>query len=196
MARPSLGVVTLIVRVLLTDVPLHISPPPQVYASFIAITTAATNWAILAFSTALGGLGTGDCDRSVDVDGIVAELAVACAPENLFAVLGATTAVVVLSGAVFLQSVKRKQVGSFFKPMSYRQQAALNFTSNHTEQHKIELITSRDPVYWPKEAVRDFIAAHRVGWEADPPAWFADPRWKAALPKDCWPDSPVAGEDV
>ena len=71
------------------------------YAPFVAVTTVATNWVILALSTALGGLGAGDCDRSVDVDGIVVELPVACAPDNIFALLGATTAVVVLSGAVF-----------------------------------------------------------------------------------------------
>ena len=109
---------------------------------------------------------------------------------NLFSVLGATTAVVVVSGAVFLASIERKHVGSFFKPRSYLQQTAQDFSSN-SEQEQIELITSRDPVYWPKDAVRGFIAAHRIGWEADPPAWFADPRWKAALP-DCWPASPAA----
>ena len=163
---------------------------PQVYASFIAVTTVATNWVLLALSTALGGLGTGGCDRSVGADGTVIKLAFACAPDNLFALLGATTAVVALSVAVFLLSIKRKHVGSFFKPRSYLQQTALTIQS-YSEQDIIDLITLRDPVYWPKDAVRDFIAAHRVGWEAEPPAWFADPRWKAALPEDCWPVSPV-----
>ena len=166
------------------------------YASFIALTTVATNWVLLALSSALGGLGSADCDRSVGADGTVDKLAVACAPDNLFALLGATTAVVVLSVAVFMLSIKRNHVGSFFKPRSYRQQTALTIPS-YTEQDIIDLITLRDPVYWPKDAVRDFIAAHRVGWEADPPAWFADPRWKAALPEDCWPVSPpAAGQDT
>ena len=170
--------------------------PPQVYASFIALTTVATNWAILALSTALGGLGAADCDRSVGADG-TDTLAVACAPDNLFALLGATTAVVVLSVAVFLLSIKRKHVGSFFKPRSYLQQAALNFATN-SEQDQVQLITLRDPVYWQDiEVVRDFIATHRVGWEANPPAWFADPRWKVALPADCWPPVlPTAGQDT
>jgi len=167
-----------------------------VYASFIALTTVATNWVLLALSTALGGLGSGDCDSSsVGADGTVGQLAVACAPDNLFALLGATTAVVVLSVAVIMLSIKRKDVGSFFKPRSYLQQAALEFTCN-SEQEQIDLITSRDPVYWPKDAVRDFIAAHRVGWEAEPPAWFADPRWKAGLPEGCWPALPAAGQDT
>lgn len=161
------------------------------YASFIALTTVATNWVLLALSTALGGLGAADCDRSVGADGTVDKLAVACAPDNLFALLGATTAVVVLSVAVFMLSIKRKHVGSFFKPRSCAQQMAQDFPSYPTRA-RITLITTRDPVYWPKDAVRDFIAAHRVGWEADPPAWFADPRWKAALPEDCWPASPAA----
>jgi len=167
-----------------------------VYASFIALTTVATNWVLLALSTALGGLGAADCDRSVGADGTFDQLAVVCAPDNLFALLGATTAVVVLSVAVFMLSIKRKHVGSFFKPRSYRQQTALRFATKLSDQAKIELITSRDPVYWPKDAVRDFIAAHRVGWEADPPAWFADPRWKAGLPEGCWPASPAAGQDT
>ena len=158
------------------------------YASFIALTTVATNWVILALSTVLGGLGAADCDRSVvGADGTVDTLAVACAPDNLFALLGATTAVVVLSVAVFMLSIKRKHVGSFFKPRSYLQQAVLDFPDAFSARGQIDLITSRDPVYWPKDAVRDFIAAHRVGWEANPPAWFADPRWKAALSENCWP---------
>ena len=165
------------------------------YASFIALTTVATNWVLLALSTALGGLGSADCDRSVGADGTVDKLAVACAPHDLFALLGATTAVVVLSVAVFLLSIKRKHVGSFFKPRSYLQQTALTIQS-YSEQDIIDLITLRDPVYWPKDAVRDFIAAHRVGWEAEPPAWFADPRWKAGLPEGCWPASPAAGQDT
>ena len=162
------------------------------YASFIALTTVATNWIILALSTVLGGLGAADCDRSVGADGTVDKLAVACAPDNLFALLGATTAVVALSVAVFLLSIKRKHVGSFFKPRSYLQQTALTI-QNYSEQDIIDLITLRDTVYWPKDAVRDFIATHLEEWEANPPAWFADPRWKAALPKDCLPVPPVVG---
>ncbi len=158
------------------------------YASFIALTTVATNWVLLALSTALGGLGTADCDRSVGADGTVDKLAVACAPDNLFALLGATTAVVALSVAVFLLSIKRKHVGSFFKPRSYQQDVAEGFSQFPTRA-RVTLITTRDPVYWPEEAVRDFVAAHWEEWEADPPpAWFADPRWKAALPEKCWPD--------
>ena len=93
-------------------------------------------------------------------------------------------------------SIKRKHVGSFFKPRSLQQQFAEEFPKYPTRA-RIALITSRDPVYWPTEAVQAFIAAHRVGWEADPPAWFADPRWKAAVPEDCWPASPAAaGQDT
>ena len=166
------------------------------YASFIALSTVATNWVLLALTTALGGLGAADCDRSVGADGTVNQLAVACAPDNLFALLGATTAVVVLSVAVFMLSIKRKHVGSFFKPKSLLQQFAAEFPKYPTRA-RIALITSRDPVYWPKEDVRDFITANRVGWEADPPAWFADPRWKAGLPEGCWPASPAAaGQDT
>ena len=166
------------------------------YASFIALTTVATNWVLLALSTALGGLGAADCDRSVGADGTVDKLAVACAPDNLFVLLGATTAVVVLSVAVFMLSIKRKHVGSFFKPRSFLQQAADEFPKYPTRA-RVTLITTRDPVYWHDiEAVQDFIAAHRVGWEEDPPAWFADPRWKAGLPEGCWPASPAAGQDT
>ena len=114
------------------------------YASFIALTTVATNWVILALSSALGGLGVPDCDRSVGADGTVDKLAVACAPDNLFALLGATTAVVVLSVAVFLLSIKRKHVGSFFKPRSYLQQTALTIQS-YSEQDIIDLITLATP---------------------------------------------------
>ena len=137
---------------------------------------------ILALSTSLGG-GAWSCDHS----GTAVKLAVACTPDNLFGILGATTAVVVLSGATFLGSIKRGHVGSFFRPRSYRQQFALAF-EGYTKQQEVTLITSRDPVYWPKAAVQVFIAEHWAEWEADPPAWFADPRWKAALPEDCWPN--------
>ena len=136
---------------------------PQVYASFIALTTVATNWIILALSTVLGGLGAADCDRSIGADGTVDQLAVVCAPDNLFALLGATTAVVVLSVAVFMLSIKRKHVGSFFKPRSYQQDVAEGFSQFPTRA-RVTLITTRDPVYWHDiEAVQDFIAAHRVG---------------------------------
>ena len=169
---------------------------PQVYASWIAVTTVATNWVVLALSTSLGGAGT-SCDpqavnsTSTEVQAAnstsTEERVVACSPEYLFVVLGATTAAVVLSVAVFLGSIKRGHVGSFYRPRSYKHQCALNFPTN-TYQEQVQLITARDPVYWPTEAVRAFIAAHWVEWEADPPAWFADPRWKAALPEECWPD--------
>ena len=159
----------------------------QVYASFIATTTVATNWVILALSTSLGG-GAWSCDHS----GTAVELVVACTPDNLFGILAATTAVVVLSGAMFLGSIKRGHVGSFFRPRSYRQQAALFSTNTNAE--RIELITFRDPVYWPKAAVQVFIAEHWAEWEADPPVWFADPRWKAALPEDCWPNKETRDE--
>ena len=110
-----------------------------------------------------------------------------CTPENLFGILGATTAAIVLSGAVFLGSIKRGHVGSFFRPRSYRQQEAQNF-EGYTKQEHVTLITSRDPVYWPKAAAQVFISEHWAEWEADPPTWFADPRWKVALPEDCWPN--------
>ena len=154
----------------------------QVYASWIATTTVATNWVILALSTSLGG-GAWSCEHS----GTAVELAVACTPDNLFGILAATTAVVVLSGAMFLGSINRGHVGSFFRPRSYQQQEAQGF-EGYTKQDQVILITSRDPVYWPKAAVQVFVAEQWAEWEADPPAWFADPRWKAALPEDCWPN--------
>ena len=147
------------------------------------------NWVILALSISLVGGATGGCDFASDVNGTADELAVTCTPINLFGILGATTAVVVLSGAVFLGSIKRGHVGSFFRPRSYRQQMASDFRgSTRTKQTKVRRITSRDPVYWPRAAVQVFIAEHWAEWEADSPAWFADPRWKAALPEDCWPN--------
>ena len=154
----------------------------QVYASWIATTTVAANWVILALSTSLGG-GAWSCDHS----GTAVELAVACTPDNLFGVLADTTAVVVLSGAMLLGSIKRGHVGSFFRPRSCRQQMSQDFAKYPTRA-RVTLITSRDLVYWPKAAVQVFIAEHWAEWEADPPAWFADPRWKAALPEDCWPN--------
>ena len=170
--------------------------PPQVYASWIAVTTVATNWVVLALSTSLGDAGT-SCDpqavnsTTTEVQAAnsttTEELVVACSPEYLFVVLGATTAAVVLSVAVFLGSIKRGHAGSFYRLMSVRQQMAQDFPQ-YPHRARIKLITTRDPVYWPTEAVRAFIAAHWAEWEADPPAWFADPRWKAALPEECWPD--------
>jgi hypothetical protein len=144
---------------------------------------------MLALSTSLGG-GAAGCDaHALDINGTAVKPAVACTPENLFSILGATTAVVVLSGAVFLGSIsKRGYVGSFFRPRSYRQQMARALFEGYAKQDHVTLITSRDPVYWPKAAVRVFIAEHWAEWEADPPSWFADPRWKAALPEDCWPN--------
>ena len=71
------------------------------YASWIATTTVATNWAILALSISLGG-GAASCEDALDINGTADELAVACTPDNLLGILAATTAVVVLSGAVFL----------------------------------------------------------------------------------------------
>jgi hypothetical protein len=166
---------------------LHHRHHTQVYASWIATTTVATNWAVLALSTSLGGGAAGCDDHALDINGTAVKLAVACTPENLFSILGATTAVVVLSGAVFLGSIKRGYVGSFFRPRSCRQQFAQDFAKYPTRA-RVSLITSRDPVYWPKAAVRVFIAEHWAEWEADPPTWFVDPRWKAALPEDCWPN--------
>ena len=160
--------------------------PPQVYASWIAVTTVATNWVVLALSTSLGGAGM-SCDPQAVNSTTTEELVVACSPEYLFVVLGATTAAVVLSVAVFMGSIKRGHAGSFYRPRSYKHQSALDFPTN-TYQELVELITSRDPVYWPTEVVRAFIAAHWAEWEANPPAWFADPLWKAALPEECWPD--------
>ena len=154
----------------------------QVYASWIATTTVAANWVILALSTSLGG-GAWSCDHS----GTAVELAVACTPDNLFGILAATTAVVVLSGVAFLGIIKRGHVGSFFRPMSYRLEEALSF-EGYTMSEKITLITSRDPVSGPQAAEQVHVAEQWAEWEADPPAWFADPRWKAALPEDCWPN--------
>ena len=161
------------------------TPALQVYASWIAGTTFATNWVVLALSASLGVAA--NCDLLVANGTAAEELAVVCSPANVFALLGATTAAVVLSIAVFLGSIKRGHVGSFFRPRSCQQNAALKFSS--TERGIQELmITARDPVYWPREAVRVFIASHWAEWEADPPAWFADPRWRAALPGECRPD--------
>ena len=156
------------------------------YASWIAVTTFATNWVVLALSASLG-VAT-NCDSPLVANGTTAEeLAVACSPANVFALLGATTAAVVLSVAVFLGTIKRGHVKSFYRPMSCQQQMAQDWP-RYSTRARIKLITSRDPVYWPREAVRVFIASHWAEWEADPPAWFADPRWKASLPDEYLPD--------
>ena len=162
-------------------------PALQVYASWIVATTVATNWVVLALSASLGVAA--NCDPLV-VNGTTAEvLAVACSPDTVFALLGATTAAVLLSVAVFLGSIERGHVGSFFRPMTYQQQVSLHFQNHYTKEEQVELITCRDPVYWTSvEAVQVFIASHWAEWEADPPAWFADPRWRAALPEECLPD--------
>jgi len=165
-----------------------------VYASWIATTTVATNWAILAFSTSLGG-GVAGCDHALDVNGTAVKLAVACTPDILFSILGATTAVVVLSGVVFLGSIKRGHVGSFFRPKSYRQQLAQDFKKYPTRD-RVTMVTSRDPVYWPEAAVQLFVAEHWTEWQADPPSWFADPRWKENLPEKCWPDKKKSRQDI
>ena len=156
------------------------------YTSWIAVTTFATNWVVLTLSASLGVAA--NCDL-LAANGTAAaeELAVACSPANVFALLGATTAAVALSVVVFLGSIKRGHVGSFFRSRTYQQQVALDFLSL-TKEEQVEQITTRDPVYWTSvEAVRVFIASNWAEWEADPPAWFADPRWKAALPKECLP---------
>ena len=161
-------------------------PALQVYASWIVATTVATNWVVLALSASLGVAA--NCDPLV-VNGTTAEeLAMACSPDNVFILLGATTAAVVLSVALFLGSIKRGHIGSFFRPRSYQQQTALDFP-NYTREEQVELITTREPIYWTSvEAVRVFIASNWAEWEDDPPAWFADPRWRAALPKEYLPD--------
>ena len=156
------------------------------YASWIAATTFTTNWVVLALSASLGVAA--NCDPLVANGTTAEELAVACSPANVFALLGATTAAVVLSVAVFLWSIERGHVGSFFRPMTYYQQIALNFPSD-TKEKQVNLITAREPIYWTSiEAVRVFVTSNWAEWEADPPAWFADPRWRAALPKECLPD--------
>ena len=108
-------------------------------------------------------------------------------PDNVFALLGVTTAAVVISIAVFLGSIERGHAESFCRPMSCQQQMAQDWP-RYSTRARIKLITSRDPVFWPRGAVRVFIATHWAEWEADPPDWFADPRWRAALPKECMPD--------
>ena len=156
------------------------------YASWIAATTFATNWVVLALSASLGGAA--NCDQLVANGTTAEELAVACSPDNVFALLGATTAAVLLSVAVFLGSIKRGHVKSFYRPMSCQQQIEQDWP-RYSTRARIKLITSRDPVCWPRgAAVRVFIASHWAEWEADLPAWFADPRWKAALPKEFLPD--------
>ena len=156
------------------------------YAYWIAATTFATNWLVLALSASLGVAA--NCDPLVANGTTAEDLAVACSPDNVFALLGATTAAVVLSVAVFLGSIERGHVGSFFRQGSYQQQAALRFLKYEAKEQQVEFITSRDPVYWPRGAVRVFIASNWAEWEADPPAWFADPRWRAALPEEYLPD--------
>ena len=157
----------------------------QVYASWIAVTTFATNWVVLTLSASLGVAA--NCDPLVANGTTAEELAVACSPDNVFALLGATTAAVVLSVAVFLGSIERGHVGSFFRSRSCQQQMAQAWPRYSTRE-RIKLITSRDPVYWPKAAAQVFIATHWAEWEKDLPAWFADPRWKAALPEEYVPD--------
>ena len=141
---------------------------------------------VLALSASLGVAA--NCDPLVANGTTAEDLAVACSPDNVFALLGATTATVVLSVAVFFGSIERGYVGSFFRPRTYQQQLALEFRSL-TKEEQVELITAREPTYWTSvEAVRVFIASNWAEWEADSPAWFADPRWKAALPKEYLPN--------
>ena len=163
------------------------------YASWIAATTFAANWVVLALSAFLGVAA--NCDPVAANGTTSEELAVACSPSNVFALLGATTAAVVLSAAVFLGSIERGHVGSFFRSRTYHQQTVLDFLKK-TKEGQVELITCREPIYWTSvEAVRVFIASNWAEWEADPPVWFADHRWKAALPEECLPDKEAQQAD-
>ena len=104
--------------------------------------------------------------------------------EEILLAFAASTTGVVLSSIVFLLSIVRSYVGSFYKPdskLSNNRRRWSNFNN------RIEQITSRDPVYWPKEEVRNFIVEHWEEWEAEKPAWFADPRWMANIPPSCLP---------
>ena len=51
------------------------------------------------------------------------------------------------------------------------------------------MLTARDPIYWPKEEAKTYIAEHWEEWEAEKPAWFADPMWKANLPSYYLPET-------
>ena len=42
--------------------------------------------------------------------------------------------------------------------------------------------------YWPKEKTRTYITENWAQWEAEPPGWFVDPRWKRNLPEWAWPE--------
>ena len=95
-----------------------------------------------------------------------------------------------MSAAVFLRNIERSHVRSFYVPRTYRQQLAEN-SANYKETEVITMLTARDRIYWPKAAVREFLAERWEQWELDPPDWFADLRWKAALPAECWPNEEV-----
>ena len=103
------------------------------------------------------------------------------------AILGVITAAVVVSAAVFLLNIERSHVRSFYLPRTYRQQLRDDF-ADYTETGVITVLMARDRIYWPKAAVREFLAERWEQWELDPPDWFADWRWKAALPAECWPN--------
>ena len=103
--------------------------------------------------------------------------------EETLLALAASTTGVVLGSIVFLLSIVQSYVGSFYKPdskLSYNRR-------DWSTSDQIRQITSRDPVYWPKEEVRNFIVEHWEEWEAEKPAWFADPRWMANIPPSCLP---------
>ena len=103
--------------------------------------------------------------------------------DEILLALAVSTMGVVLGSIVFLLSIVQSYVGSFYKPdskLSYNRR-------DWSTCDRIEQITLRDPVYWPKEEVRNFIVEHWEEWEAEKPAWFADPRWMANIPPSCLP---------
>ncbi len=69
-------------------------------------------------------------------------------------------------------------------------------THEMDQERKAARHTARDRIYWPKAAVREFLAERWEQWELDPPDWFADWRWKAALPAECWPTEALYHEFV
>ena len=106
--------------------------------------------------------------------------------DEILLALAVSTMGVVLGSIVFLLSIVQSYVGSFYKPdskLSYNRRGWRGWSTCD----RIEQITLRDPVYWPKEEVRNFIVEHWEEWEAEKPAWFADPRWMANIPPSCLP---------
>ena len=147
------------------------------WATYIFSTMFILNWALLSSSTNFVDCIGEDMENDV----------LLCAQsKGLLLALAASTTGVVLSSVVFLSSIVRKYVGSFYKYDSKCAYDQRNW-NRYSKTDLIVTITLRDPVYWPREETQTFIAEHWEQWEAEQPSWFADPRWRANIPSHFLP---------